>query len=89
MANTDKYYDGVDEKRVDITVTMIKDALEYAAEKHYLTERDINVLARILVFRKEGNEDGAMYEHVVDYLWMAYLIGFNQKMMLLDLLNEQ
>lgn len=29
-----------------------------------------------------------MYEHVVDFLWMSYRIGLNQKHLLLDLLNE-
>lgn len=88
MSITDKYYDNVDEKLLDITVTMVNDALKEACEKHYMTERDINVLARLLVYRKNGNDDGAMYEHVVDYLWMSYRIGFNQKHLLLDLLEE-
>ena len=88
MIDIDKYYDGMDQKLVDITVDMIKDALHQASEIYYMTEREINVLARILVWRKNGNNDGGMYEHVVDYLWMAYHIGFNQKMLLMDLLNE-
>ena len=88
MSITDKYYDNVDEKLIDITVTMIRDAIKYASEKHYLTDRDINVLSRLLVYRKNGNDDGGMYEHVVDYLWMSYRIGFNQKHLLLDLLEE-
>jgi len=88
MSITDKYYDDMDEKLLNITVTMIRDTVKYASEKHYLTDRDINVLSRLLVYRKNGNDDGAMYEHVVDYLWMSYRIGFNQKMLLLELLNE-
>ena len=88
MSITDKYYDDMDEKLLDITVTMIREAIKYASEKHYLTDRDINVLGRLLVYRKDGNDDGGMYEHVVDFLWMAYHIGYNQKMLLLDLLNE-
>lgn len=87
MTCTEKYYDDMDPKLLDITITMIKDALKYTCEKHYLTDRDINVLGRLLVYRKDGNDDGEMYEHVVDYLWMAYKIGLNQKFMLLDLLN--
>ena len=81
-------YDRIDQKLVDITIDMIRGALEQAHETYHLTERNINVLARILVWRKNGNNDGGMYEHVVDYLWMAYHIGFEQKMLLMDLLNE-
>lgn len=88
LASTDKYYDDVDVKLLEITVKMVKDALEYACEKHFLTERDINTLSRILVFRKDGNDDGGMYEHVVDFLWMGYRIGLNQKHLLLDLLDN-
>ena len=88
MADTVKYYDEVDEKLVDTEAQVIREALKYACEKHYLTERDINTLSRILVFRKDGNDDGGMYEHVVDYMWMSYRIGFNQKHLLLDLLDN-
>ena len=89
VASTDKYYDDIiDVKLLEVTVKMVNEALKYACEKHYLTERDINTPSRILVFRKDGNDDGGMYEHVVDFLWMSYRIGLNQKHLLLDLLNE-
>lgn len=88
MANTDKYYDNVDQEQVDTTVKMVHDALKYACEKHYLTEREINVLSRMLILRKDGNDDDGMYEHVVDFLWMGYRIGLNQKHLLLDLLDD-
>lgn len=88
MADTVKYYDEVDEKLVDTEAQVIREALKYAFEKYCLTEMDINVLGRILAYRKSGNDDSGMYEHVVDFLWMSYRIGFNQKHLLLDLLNE-
>jgi len=88
MANTDKYYDNVDQEQVDTAVKMVHDALKYACEKHYLTEREINVLSRMLILGKDGNDDGGMYEHVVDFLWMGYRIGLNQKHLLLDLLDN-
>jgi len=88
MENTDRYYDDVDEKLAGITEKMIRDALKYTYEKHSLTERDINVLSRLLVFRKDGNDDGGLFEHVVDFLWMSYRIGMNQKHLLLDLLDD-
>jgi len=88
MANTDKYYDNVDQEQVDTAVKMVHDALKYACEKHYLTEREINVLSRMLILGKDGNDDGGMYEHVVDFLWMGYRIGLNQKHLLLDLVDN-
>lgn len=47
VASTDKYYDDIDVKLLEITVKMVNKALKYACEKHYLSERDINTLSRI------------------------------------------
>ena len=88
MSINDKLYDGVDDEQVETMIEMIKGALKYACEKYYLTEREINVLARLLLNIRNGNDDHLMYDHVVDFLWMAFRIGLNQKYLLLDLLYE-
>jgi len=88
MGITDKYYDGVNEEALDAAQAQIEDAIKYASEKHYLSERDIFTLSRILAYERGNDGEGGMFAHVVDFLWMAYRIGFNQKMLLLDLLNE-
>lgn len=88
VANTDKYYDEVAQEVVDSSQSQVEDALKYAAEKHYLSTRDINTLSRILVYERDNNGEDGMYRHVVDFLWMSYRIGLNQKRLLLDLLND-
>lgn len=61
IARTDNYYDEVGNKPPDAAIQTVKDALKYACERHHMRERDISTRAWILVWRKDGNDDGGMY----------------------------
>ena len=87
LARTDKYYDEVGDKPLETTIQTVRDALRDSGEHYYMSEREIVTLARILVWRKDGNDDGGMYEHTVDFLWMGWRIGQEQKYRLLELLE--
>lgn len=87
VARTDKYYDEVGDKPLEDATQAVRNALEVSYEHHHMSERDIVTLARILVWRKDGNDDGGMYEHTVDFLWMGWRIGQEQKYRLLELLE--
>ena len=87
MKNTDKFYE-IDCDTVFDLKNRIMDAIHESSEKHHLCAEDIDALARFLSYRLEAGDDNGQYETVVDFLWMSSRIGFNHKMLLLDLVNE-
>lgn len=88
MKSTDKYYE-IGHHLVLKAQSRIVEALSMAPEKHSLTTEDVNALGRLLAYRMNGGDDGGHFEHAVDYLWMSFRIEINQKMLLLDLLDNE